>query len=276
MSIRLRAGEETSFDLQVFEPEDTPVDLYILMDFSYSMSDDLDNLKRMGEELADVVKRLSSNYTIGFGKFVDKVAVPQTDMRPEKLKQPWLDSTPPFSFKNVIRLTDDLTHFRQELIKEKISGNLDAPEGGFDAILQTAVCTNHIGWRKDTTHILVFSTESAFHYEADGVNVLDGILKRNDEQCHLDVTGSYTYDTLQDYPSIPTLVRLLGENNIIPIFAVTNYSLSYYQKLYTYFALSEIGELNEDSSNIVELLKVAFDVRERGKPLCISFQYCDI
>lgn len=25
-------------------------------------------------------------------------------------------------------------------MKERISGNLDAPEGGFDAILQTAVC----------------------------------------------------------------------------------------------------------------------------------------
>lgn len=25
-------------------------------------------------------------------------------------------------------------------MKENISGNLDAPEGGFDAILQTAVC----------------------------------------------------------------------------------------------------------------------------------------
>lgn len=74
----------------------------------------------------------------------------------------------------------------------------------------------------------MFSTESAFHYEADGINVLDGILARNDERCHLDTSGLYTYDTLQDYPSIPTLVRLLAKNNIIPIFAVTNHSYSYY------------------------------------------------
>uniref|UniRef100_A0A8C5R2Y5 Integrin beta n=1 Tax=Leptobrachium leishanense TaxID=445787 RepID=A0A8C5R2Y5_9ANUR len=262
MSMRLRAGQEASFDLQVFEPLDTPVDLYILMDFSYSMSDDLDNLKKMGQDLANVVSSLSSNYTIGFGKFVDKVSVPQTDMRPEKLKQPWPNSTPPFSFKNVIPLTGHIDYFRQELTKEKISGNLDAPEGGFDAILQTAVCTDKIGWRKGSTHLLVFSTESAFHYESDGMNVLDGILARNDEHCHLDQYGFYTHDTIQDYPSVPTLVKVLAKNNIIPIFAVTNHSYSYYDKLSKYFKVSEIGELNEDSSNIVELLREAFKVRE--------------
>lgn len=75
----------------------------------------------------------------------------------------------------------------------------------------------------------MFSTESAFHYEADGTNVLAGILARNDEQCHLDNKGTYVYDTKQDYPSVPTLVRLLGQHNIIPIFAVTNHSYSYYE-----------------------------------------------
>ncbi|XP_041077441.1 integrin beta-4-like isoform X2 [Polyodon spathula] len=260
MTMRLRAGEEKVVQMQVFEPTETPVDLYILMDFSNSMSDDLANLKRMGDELAKVVStELSSDYTIGFGKFVDKVTVPQTDMRPSKLKQPWPDSDPPFSFKNVIPLTNDTFKFRTELDKERISGNLDAPEGGFDAILQTAVCTNQIGWRDQSTHLLVFSTESAFHYESDGANVLSGILKRNDEQCHLSQHGTYTHDTVQDYPSVPTLVRLLQNNNIIPIFAVTNHSYSYYEKLSQYFPVSDVGKLSEDSSNIIDLLRRAFN-----------------
>uniref|UniRef100_A0A8C5J4I3 Integrin beta n=1 Tax=Junco hyemalis TaxID=40217 RepID=A0A8C5J4I3_JUNHY len=266
MYMRLRAGEEMSFYMDVFQPKESPVDLYILMDFSYSMSDDLDNLKSMGHNLADFLQALTSNYTIGFGKFVDKVSSPQTDMRPEKLREPWHNADSPFSFKNVIRLTSNINHFSQELRKERISGNLDAPEGGFDAILQTAVCkvSDKIGWRKDSTHLLVFSTESAFHYEADGTNVLAGILARNDEQCHLDSHGTYVYDTKQDYPSVPTLVRLLGQHNIIPIFAVTNHSYSYYEKLHKYFPISEIGVLQEDSSNIVELLRTAFE-RIRSK-----------
>ncbi|XP_052664171.1 integrin beta-4 isoform X6 [Harpia harpyja] len=264
MFMRLRAGEEMSFNMDVFQPSESPVDLYILMDFSYSMSDDLDNLKSMGQNLAEFLQALTSNYTIGFGKFVDKVSSPQTDMRPEKLREPWNNADSPFSFKNVIRLTSNINYFSQELRKERISGNLDAPEGGFDAILQTAVCKDKIGWRKDSTHLLVFSTESAFHYEADGTNVLAGILARNDEQCHLDTNGTYVYDTKQDYPSVPTLVRLLGQHNIIPIFAVTNHSYSYYEKLRKYFPISEIGVLQEDSSNIVELLRTAFE-RIRSK-----------
>ncbi|KAF1517047.1 Integrin beta-4, partial [Eudyptula albosignata] len=264
MFMRLRAGEEMSFNMDVFQPSESPVDLYILMDFSYSMSDDLDNLKSMGQNLAEFLQDLTSNYTIGFGKFVDKVSSPQTDMRPEKLHEPWNNADSPFSFKNVIRLTSNINYFSQELRKERISGNLDAPEGGFDAILQTAVCKDKIGWRKDSTHLLVFSTESAFHYEADGTNVLAGILARNDEQCHLDTDGTYTYDTKQDYPSVPTLVRLLGQHNIIPIFAVTNHSYSYYEKLHKYFPISEIGVLQEDSSNIVDLLHTAFE-RIRSK-----------
>ncbi|KAL0187043.1 hypothetical protein M9458_018713, partial [Cirrhinus mrigala] len=136
---------------------------------------------------------------------------------------------PPFSFRNVITLTSNIDTFKQKLQRERISGNLDAPEGGFDAILQTAVCQEQIGWRKHSTHLLVFSTESAFHYEADGANVLAGILDRNDEQCHLTPDGNYTHDIRQDYPSIPTLVRLLVKHNIIPIFAITNHSYSYYE-----------------------------------------------
>ncbi|NWH18381.1 ITB4 protein, partial [Grus americana] len=259
MLMLLRAGEEMSFNIDVFQPLESPVDLYILMDFSYSMSDDLDNLKSMGQNLAEFLQALTSNYTIGFGKFVDKVSSPQTDMRPEKLREPWNNADSPFSFKNVIRLTSNINHFSEELRKERISGNLDAPEGGFDAILQTAVCKDKIGWRKDSTHLLVFSTESAFHYEADGTNVLAGILARNDEQCHLDTSGTYVYDTKQDYPSVPTLVRLLGQHNIIPIFAVTNHSYSYYKKLQEYFPISGIGVLQEDSSNIVELLRTSFE-----------------
>lgn len=230
MFMRLRAGEEMSFNMDVFQPLESPVDLYILMDFSYSMSDDLDNLKSMGQNLAEFLQALTSNYTIGFGKFVDKVSSPQTDMRPEKLREPWNNADSPFSFKNVIRLTNNINYFSQELRKERISGNLDAPEGGFDAILQTAVCKDKIGWRKDSTHLLVFSTESAFHYEADGTNVLAGILARNDEECHLDTHGTYVY----------------------------------YEKLHKYFPISEIGVLQEDSSNIVELLRTAFE-RIRSK-----------
>uniref|UniRef100_A0A8C1MUW0 Integrin beta n=1 Tax=Cyprinus carpio TaxID=7962 RepID=A0A8C1MUW0_CYPCA len=269
MSMTLLPGEEKVVEMEVFEPARGPLDLYILMDFSNSMSDDLANLKRMGDQLAKLVGKLSDDYTIGFGKFVDKVTEPQTDMRPAKLKEPWANADPPFSFRNVITLTKNIETFREKLQQECISGNLDAPEGGFDAILQAAVCQEQIGWREDSTHLLVFSTESAFHYEADGVNVLAGILDRNDEQCHLTSDGNYTHDTRQDYPSIPTLVRLLVKHNIIPIFAITNHSYSYYEKLHEYFPIAELGRLQEDSSNILSILK-NISIRAEDRPKAVK------
>ncbi|XP_070707690.1 integrin beta-4 [Pempheris klunzingeri] len=280
MSMTFLPGEERIVDVEVFTPTQGPLDLYILMDFSNSMSDDLDNLKKMGKQLASLVQRLSNDYAIGFGKFVDKVIEPQTDMRPAKLAKPWPDSDPPFSYQTVIKLTNDLDFFTSELQKERISGNLDAPEGGFDAILQAAVCGDKIGWRDLSTHLLVFSTESAFHYEADGANVLSGILPRNDERCHLDAKGKYTEDTKQDYPSIPTLVRLLGKHNIIPIFAVTNHSYSYYKKLQEYFPIAEVGLLQEDSGNILQVMEIAFEnirskmsIRAEEKPKAFEAQF---
>uniref|UniRef100_A0A7N5ZTX1 Integrin beta n=1 Tax=Anabas testudineus TaxID=64144 RepID=A0A7N5ZTX1_ANATE len=274
-------GEEKVMDVEVFAPTKGPLDLYILMDFSNSMADDLDNLKRMGKELGEL---LSDDYTIGFGKFVDKVIEPQTDMRPSKLKEPWPNSDPPFAFQNVIKLTKDLDFFTSELQNERISGNLDPPEGGFDAILQAAVCGDKIGWRNHSTHLLVFSTESAFHYEGDGANVLSGILPRNDELCHLDAAGKYTEDVKQDYPSVPTLVRILGKHNIIPILAVTNHSYTYYEKLKEYFPIAEVGLLHEDSANILEMsgIKLLFffqnirskmSIRAEDRPKAFEAQF---
>jgi integrin beta 6 len=37
-------------------------------------------------------------------------------------------------------LTDDAERFNEIVRKQKISANIDTPEGGFDAIMQAAVC----------------------------------------------------------------------------------------------------------------------------------------
>lgn len=49
-----------------------------------------------------------------------------------------------------------------------VSGNLDAPEGGFDAIMQAIVCKHQIGWRDKARRLLVFSTDASFHFAGDG------------------------------------------------------------------------------------------------------------
>lgn len=99
-----------------------------------------------------------------------------------------------------MKLDQDSSEFVQKVAETQISGNLDAPEGGFDAIMQAIVCKNEIGWREKSRKLLVFSTDAGFHYAGDGK--LGGIVKPNDGACHLSNDGVYTESITQDYPSI--------------------------------------------------------------------------
>ena len=46
----------------------------------------------------------------------------------------------PFSFINNCPLTDNIQDFVNKMNNESISGNLDFPEGGIDALMQVVVC----------------------------------------------------------------------------------------------------------------------------------------
>lgn len=84
-----------------------------------------------------------------------------------RLKNPCANSNiqcaPAYSFKNHMSLTKDFGMFSRQVSKASVSGNLDAPEGGFDAIMQAIVCKKEIGWRKDARHLIVLSTDADFH-----------------------------------------------------------------------------------------------------------------
>lgn len=69
--------------------EDYPVDLYYLMDLSYSMNDDLFRLRTLGKGLAEAMSRTTSNLRMGFGAFVDKPRSPYMYISPkEAVKNP--------------------------------------------------------------------------------------------------------------------------------------------------------------------------------------------
>lgn len=79
----------------------------------------------------------------GFGSFVEKTVMPYISTTPARLLNPCTGNqncTSPFSYKNVLKLTDKGDEFNRLVSQQQISGNLDSPEGGFDAIMQVAVC----------------------------------------------------------------------------------------------------------------------------------------
>lgn len=61
----LSAGEPQTFDLKFKRAEDYPIDLYYLMDLSYSMEDDLENVKNLGTSLMFEMSKITSDFRIG-------------------------------------------------------------------------------------------------------------------------------------------------------------------------------------------------------------------
>ena len=256
-SLKLRVNE--AFDMNFFYEQaiDYPVDLYYLMDLSKSMEDDKEKLSVLGDRLADAMKSLTSDFRLGFGIFVDKVVLPYVSTVPSRLEEPCEGCAAPYGFNHHMNLTTDTQTFAEEVKKAQVSGNLDGLEGGFDAIMQTIVCKDVIGWRDKSRRIIVISTDAGFHFAGDGK--LGGIVTPNDGECHVDTKGVYTHSTIQDYPSIGQINHKAKENSINLVFAVTDEQLDIYNLLAGALGGSSAGRLSADSSNIVELVQAQYE-----------------
>ncbi|CAN7996664.1 unnamed protein product, partial [Ixodes hexagonus] len=256
--IRLRLKPKSPFPLNVEfkQAEDYPVDLYYLMDLSNSMKDDKDKLALLGDLLAEEMGKITGNFRLGFGSFVDKVVMPYVNTVPEKLRVPCDGCVAPYGFKNHMPLNSQTASFKEQVGQAQVSGNLDAPEGGFDAIMQAVVCHQDIGWREKARRLLLFSTDSGFHYAGDGK--LGGIVKPNDGACHLE-NGEYTQSVHQDYPSLSQINAKIQEHKVNIIFAVTADQIGIYEKLGNQLEGCSSGRLENDSSNVVQLVREQYD-----------------
>uniref|UniRef100_A0A3B3ZEV0 Integrin beta n=1 Tax=Periophthalmus magnuspinnatus TaxID=409849 RepID=A0A3B3ZEV0_9GOBI len=226
MRMVLRPGDSKRFTVSVKQVEDYPVDLYYLMDLSYSMKDDLAKLVTLGSELAQTMGKITSNLRMGFGAFVDKTMSPYMYLTPpDAITNPCFGidekCEAQFGFKHVLPLTERVARFTEEVSKQRVSRNRDSPEGGFDAIMQAVVCKDQIGWRPDASHLLVFTTDAKTHIALDGR--IAGIVQPNDGLCHLDSSNIYNKTTVLDYPSLALMTEKMSENNINLIFAVTSF-----------------------------------------------------
>ncbi|KAK7122613.1 hypothetical protein R3I94_019657 [Phoxinus phoxinus] len=261
MQISLRPDDSQVFTLKVRQVEDYPVDLYYLMDLSYSMNDDLSQLRRLGQGLTEEMSKATSNLRMGFGAFVDKPVSPYMYISPqEAVLNPCYSipykCQPQFGYRHVLSLTEEVGRFTEEVKKQKVSRNRDAPEGGFDAIIQAAVCKDKIGWRPGASHLLVFTTDAKTHVALDGR--LAGIVRPNDGQCYVGTDNIYNMSTTMDYPSLALITEKMSENNINLIFAVTSHVESLYKNYSELIPGTAVGTLSEDSHNVIQLIQDAY------------------
>uniref|UniRef100_A0A8C5U163 Integrin beta n=1 Tax=Malurus cyaneus samueli TaxID=2593467 RepID=A0A8C5U163_9PASS len=244
LTLKLRPGK--SQFIGVRQSEDYPIDLYYLMDLSASMDDDLNTIKELGSTLSREMSKLTSNFRLGFGSFVEKPV------------SPFIKTTclPTFGYKHVLSLTNDAEKFNEIVKRQRISANIDTPEGGFDAIMQAAVCKEKIGWRNDSLHLLVFVSDADSHFGMD--SKLAGIVIPNDGNCHLDHNNEYSMSTVLEYPTIGQLIDKLVQNNVLLIFAVTNEQVHTYENYAKLIPGATVGRLQKDSGNILQLIVAAY------------------
>ena len=93
---------------------------------------------KVSEDIASTIQSITRDYQIGFGSFVDKEVMPYISLIPKQncQKTPPLTCPPPYSFQHQMRLTQDAELFKRSVRNAPISGNIDNPEGGFDALMQ--------------------------------------------------------------------------------------------------------------------------------------------
>lgn len=184
--VRARVGFTTDVLIEYKQAADYPMDLYYLMDMSYTMKQHQKNVSLVGKKLAEKMKKTTKDFRIGFGTFVDKEAIPfaNYEMGPRKTnKNETIKYT--HSFINYMKLGNNATEFEEKVTSADVSGNLDSPEGTLDALMQVMVCDkgkdfvnfaskiiilcfSEIGWRPQSDKIIVVATDEEFHYAGDG------------------------------------------------------------------------------------------------------------
>ncbi|XP_036393776.1 integrin beta-8-like isoform X2 [Megalops cyprinoides] len=259
ITIQIRPGSEASFILAVQQLDRYPVDMYYLVDVSASMQDNLDRLKSVGIALSQRMKEYSSDFRVGFGSFVDKPVSPYINVHPSKITNPCSDydiqCRPAHGFIHVLPVTENVTEFTRVIQQQRISGNMDTPEGGFDAMLQAAVCQSEIGWRPEAKHLLLVMTDQPSHLALD--SKLAGIVVPHDGNCHLE-NNTYTQSSNMEHPSIGQLAEKLLENSIYSIFAVEQVQYKWYEDLIPLLPGTYLGKLLPKASNLKDLVIEAY------------------
>ncbi|GFS00396.1 integrin beta [Elysia marginata] len=261
----LRPNEQVNFKLKFRQQENYPVDLYFLLDLSYGMARDQQAQKRLialGHTIGDKMKSITNNFRLGFGTFVDKLLMPYSAWTDAMLKDrcPGDTCRRPHDFRNELGLGVNYSEFsdKMQAALEDVSQSLDDAEGGLDGVIQTLDCD--IGWREKSRRLIVYSSNSLFHLA--GAGKLGGATRHSNLQCSLDNAGFYTGEKIYDYPSVSQVAAKLREKNANLIFAVMANVVNDYRELSSFLDGAVVGELEDNSKNIVELINRKNVMRE--------------
>eukprot|EP01137_Pigoraptor_chileana_P037596 Opistho-2@34916 len=289
LSVFLRQGEELKVRVKVTPQACKNVDLYLLMDFSGSMGDDLDKVKTLAQSLTAATQGLCNATCndpqcarIGMGSFVEKPRYPAGYWSASNY---WSEKNVPDNsvFRSRLSLSTNMVDFQNQLSNipaSQITGNNDWAEDPFEAMMQVLKCRKLTNWasrdvsQKQPRRIILVLTDADYHLRGEGGAL--GLNEPNPGACYVDESDLSNTDIvnsqidaaslLYDYPTLTQIRNALIETNTVPIFAVVPgrpaISSSDNEKAYgnirDALGFGYFTTLSADSDNIIEVLKQSY------------------
>ena len=197
------------------------VDMYFLFDLSNTMRNVLKDLAQIADDLAEKIGEVTTDRQFGFGIFREK-------------------PTPPFDiYRDAVHDFEhhlSLTSNTDALVKAvtdtvNIVGNIDNQEASLDALMQVLLCSEDIGWRPGTTHIIVMVTDAAPHTAGDGI--MGATWKPYDHKCKLQRQGNMSvYPSLEnDYPSFGSILYEMKKREKYLVIGTREYLKGFYKTI---------------------------------------------
>jgi len=246
-----------------FNIDKIPMDFYLLVDISGSMGRDLATIKRVIPQIISFLQGKSSDVNFGLGTFVDK-----NDPQGKWFFKRSVEVDPMRkvnSFRNVLKLSSDVSAFEDELDELKIASdktNVLYPESQLEALAQVMVCPEVIGWRGTSRKIILLMTDADYHMQGampskdvSPITLIPSpfVNKPFDGKCHVGVNGLSDAESTQDYPSENHIVDAVRARNVHVMFGKRDKNITMYTNLASKLSPRSIAvQLLAGSLNIVQ------------------------
>ena len=139
VELNLRPGSPQDLDFEVQQSDEYPLDMYFLFDLSFSMNVSRNTLAEQAGNIIGNITKITKDFQIGFGSFVDKDLPPFTSTNRDFNCPPKVKCRPPYSFfhkTSIKKMSKE--EFKENVISAPMAGNVDNPEGSLDALMQVS------------------------------------------------------------------------------------------------------------------------------------------
>ena len=131
-------GEPQTVRFSVGQSKQYPLDMYFLLDYSFSMNQTLNNVANQGGAIIEAIRDITQDLRIGVGSFTEKNLAPFSSSIPEfNCPAHNAKCSQPYSFKHMSNVqTMTAVDFKKIVLSATLAGNIDKPESTLDALMQ--------------------------------------------------------------------------------------------------------------------------------------------